>query len=132
MFRTRLLLIGCALASVAACADHVVGPVGSPNAVGNPPAGPVGPTLEAIQGVLEQIDDRFGLRQPDRLVMVRYDDTNALMSVLGKEVILRGTFTADGEFSVTSLQLVEDLGGGDATFRVPAAKPVSTKTGVKR
>ena len=117
MFRVRSLLIGSVLVSVVACVDHVVGPTSGGY---NPPTAPAGPSLESIQGILEQVDDRFGLRQTERLVMIRYSDAEALVSLVGREVVVRGTFAADGEFSATSIQLAGEDDGEAATSWIPA------------
>ena len=104
MIRTRLLVLGCTLAFVVACSDGGTMP-GNP-ALRNPPATPIGPQFQELRGVVEMLDDvRFGLRQTNAVVVtIRYFDTEALMTVLGREVILRGTFTGDGDFSVSALK----------------------------
>ena len=119
MIRSRLLVLGCTLAFVA-CSDGGTAP-GNP-ALRNPPAVPNGPQLLELRGVVEMLDDvRFGLRQSNAVVVaIRYSDTDALMSVLGREVILRGTFTGEGDFSVAVLVVPAD--GEDAYSRIPSGK----------
>jgi len=116
----RLLALGCTLVFLAACDRIPSEPLGSPAAEGNPPpVSPPGPGVEELQGVVEAADDRLLLRQPDRVIMLVGEDTDALWNVLGREVVLRGTFRESGEFAVASFRLAEDDDEA-ATARVPA------------
>lgn len=119
MSRSRVV---CAwvLMAAAACSDPIAGPKGSPGdpRMVSPPSN--APQVVELRGVVEEIPEGFGLRQPTRLVQLRYADSDALMSALGQEVVLVGRFGADGAFDVSSMRLAES-DPGEATSRIPAA-----------
>ena len=112
---SRFLVIGCTLASLAACSD-ATGPKGSASSGGGGSALPT--QLVELRGVVEMVgESAFGLRWGDQQVILLYSDTDALMDALGMEVIVRGTFTSSGAFAVASVQIGAD--GGDELFRAP-------------
>lgn len=103
MLHSRFLLLGCAFATITACADPA-GPVPSPS------PSPVPTTSEpflSLAGVLEMTDDdpaRFGLRLGNNLVLLVYAITEELEAAVGLNVHVTGRFNDRGEFVVASFE----------------------------
>lgn len=128
MRRSRLLVLGCTLASLAACSDVTV-PKSGP-ASGNETA-PIPTQIVELRGVVEMVGEfTFGLRWGERRVVLLYSETDVLMDAVGKEVIVRGKFISSGEFAVASVQLETDE---DELFRSRLmAKRALSKAGPTR
>jgi hypothetical protein len=75
------------------------------------------PSIQSIRGVVERIDaGNFGLRRSEEEVVRIVFQREALMSLLGREVIVYGNWS-QGAFAVSRLELAD--GPEDELMRTP-------------
>lgn len=98
--RRNTILLGLALALVTACGKDAVAPAPRSNV-------PAASDLVAVVGVVELVDadaPLYGIRQEDRLVVLRSDREAFLSAVIGQEVVALGHYDDDGAFRAASVE----------------------------